>query len=201
MAVTSCRRPSPSSLATSPGERFPSIVQRPDFDLQPTLVGQLVRLRPLEARDFEAVYAAASDPLVWQQHPVPTRYQRDVFDQGFFAGALESKGAFVISESASGSAIGCSRYYDWDPAAREVAIGYTFLARSHWGGTYNRELKQLMLDHAFRWAKVVWFHIGAENWRSRKAIEKIGARYSHDEVKALQGVDYLHACYRLDAPG
>ena len=172
-----------------------------DFDLQPTLVGQLVTLRPLQEHDFEAVYAAASDPLVWEQHPVPTRYQREVFEPSFFAGALASNSAFVITESASGRVIGSSRYYNWDPVAHEIAIGYTFLARSHWGGTYNRDLKQLMLQHAFRWAQVVWFHIGIENWRSRRAVEKIGGRYSHDQVEVLQGVGHLYAYYRIDAPG
>lgn len=177
-----------------------AVVQAQDFELQPTLVGELVTLRPLVADDFEAVYAAAADPLVWEQHPVPLRYRRDVFDKSFFAGALASGGAFVITDSASGQDIGSSRYYDWDPSTREVAIGYTFLARSHWGGTYNGEVKRLMLDHAFRWARVVWLHIGTENWRSRKAAEKIGARYSHDAALVLNGVEYLHAFYRIDAP-
>ena len=96
--------------------------------------------------------------------------------------------------------IGSSRYYEWDPARREVAIGYTFLATSHWGGAVNRELKTLMLDHAFRWAKTVWFHIGSDNLRSRKATEKIGARLSHEGVKVIHGRDYPYAWYRIDAP-
>ena len=172
-----------------------------DFELQPRLDSALLTLRPLVEGDFEALYAAASDPLVWEQHPEPTRYQRDVFATKFFAGAVASKSALVAIDVATGVIIGSSRYYEWDPGTCEVAIGYTFLARSHWGGTYNGELKRLMLNHAFRWAKVVWFHIGLENWRSRKATEKLGARHSHDSIKGLNGVDYAYAFYRLDAPG
>lgn len=173
-------------------------MQPTDFELQPTLAGELVMLRPLVEGDFEAVYSAAADPLLWEQHPEPLRYQRDVFTKNFFVGAVACQSAFVVIERSSGAVIGSSRYYDWDATTREVAIGYTFLARSHWGGTYNGELKRLMLDHAFRWAKVVWLHIGRDNWRSRKATEKVGAKFSHEGIKVLQGVEYLYAFYRMD---
>jgi len=159
-----------------------------------------VTLRPLTQADFEAVYAAASDPLVWEQHPDPLRYQREVFEKNFFRGAASSGSAFVVTDRASARVIGSTRYYDWNPASREVAIGYSFLAREFWGGTYNSEMKRLMLEHAFRWAQTVWFHIGQNNWRSRKATEKVGARYSHDGVLSLNGVDQPYVWYRLDAP-
>lgn len=171
-----------------------------DFDFQPTLSGSLVTVRPLVESDFEAVYAAAADPLVWEQHPDPSRYQREVFTKNFFAGAVSSGSAFVVLDRATGSVIGSSRYYDWEPTTREVAIGYTFLAKSHWGGTYNGELKRLMMEHAFRWARVIWFHIGPENWRSRRATEKVGARYSHDGTKIINGTPHPYSFYRFDAP-
>ena len=53
--------------------------------------------------------------------------------------------------------------------------GWTFLARSHWGGEYNREMKRLMLDHAFRFVGRVVFLIDSANHRSQRATEKIGA--------------------------
>jgi RimJ/RimL family protein N-acetyltransferase len=102
------------------------------FDSQPTLVGQSLSLRPLRAEDFELLYAVASDPLIWKQHPEPTRYQRQVFESGFFAGALGSGSAFVVTDNASGEVIGSTRYYEWNPTLKEVAIGFTFLARSYW---------------------------------------------------------------------
>ncbi|HLB31437.1 MAG TPA: GNAT family N-acetyltransferase, partial [Gammaproteobacteria bacterium] len=135
------------------------------FDLQPTLIGESITLRPLRAEDFEAVYAAASDPRIWELHPEPTRYLKDVFERGFFASAVASGSAFVVTENATGQVLGSTRYYEWDPESLEVAIGYTFLARSHWGGATNREMKRLLLDHAFHWAKVAWFHVGVTNWR------------------------------------
>ena len=142
---------------------------------QPTLHGEHLALTPLGEADFEALYAVARDPLLWEQHPEPTRYQRPVFER-FFAAALASGGALCVREAASGTVIGSSRFYLWNPDARTVVIGYTFLARSHWGGATNRELKNLMLAHAFRWASVVDFHVGPNNLRSQRALERIGAR-------------------------
>ncbi|WP_336511600.1 hypothetical protein [Candidatus Accumulibacter phosphatis] len=69
----------------------------PDFALQPTLIGETIFLRPLQAGDFEPLYAAASDPAIWEQHPEPLRYQRAVF-AGFFASALASGGALLAIE-------------------------------------------------------------------------------------------------------
>lgn len=171
-----------------------------DFNLQPTLRGQSLLLRPLVESDFGALYAVASDPLIWEQHPQSTRWQRPVFER-FFALAMESRGALVALGRESGAVIGSSRYYDWDPVKKEVAIGFTFLARSQWGGTANREMKRLMLDHAFQWADKVWLHIGKDNLRSRKAAEKIGAVYSHDATKELAGTIEHYVFYFISKPG
>src|SRR6266853_2084626 len=125
----------------------------------------LVELRPLGPQDFDALFSAASDPKIWEQHPESDRYQREVF-QRFFDGALESRGAFAIIERESGRIIGSSRYCNLDLTNREVEIGWTFLEREFWGGTYNRELKQLMLDHAFRFVDRVLFVLAAKSYRS-----------------------------------
>jgi RimJ/RimL family protein N-acetyltransferase len=153
------------------------------FDLQPRLTGELLELRPLQPDDFDALFAAASDPLIWEQHPESDRYKRAVF-QKYFDGAIESGGAFAIIERKSGRIIGSSRYVNVVAAAvtggspiREIEIGWTFLERSFWGGRYNRELKKLMLDHAFRFVDRVLFVVGENNLRSQKALEKIGARF------------------------
>jgi len=144
------------------------------FDLQPILRGDLLELRPLEAVDFSVLYAVASDPLIWEQHPERDRHREDVFRR-YFDGAMLSGGAFKILDRRDGRIIGSSRYHGWDPARREVEIGWTFLARGYWGGRYNGELKRLMLAHAFRFVDRVLFHIGPENIRSQRAVEKIGA--------------------------
>jgi N-acetyltransferase len=165
------------------------------FDLQPRLPGPTLCLRPLSVADLEPLWLVSSDPLVWAQHPDPSRAERGGFER-FFAGALASGGALIVSENATGQIIGSSRYYEWDPEHREVAIGYTFLARSQWGGAVNREMKRLMLDHAFRWADKVWFHVASSNLRSRRAMEKIGARLALEGQRPLNGklIDYAYYC-------
>src|ERR671933_91940 len=104
--------------------RTPSTAFAPGFILQPTLTGELLELRPLESRDFDALFAAASDPLIWEQHPEPDRYTRSVF-QRYFQGAMESRGAFAIVDRKTGRIIGSSRYWNFDAAAGEIEIGWT----------------------------------------------------------------------------
>ena len=144
------------------------------FELQPTLRGALVELRALRADDYDALYAVASDPLIWEQHPENTRYQPDVFRR-FFQGAMESGAALLATDAQTGQVIGSSRYHDYNEELKEIEIGWTFLARSHWGGRYNGEMKRLMLEHAFKFATTVIFLIDPQNIRSQKAVERIGA--------------------------
>lgn len=163
------------------------------FELQPTLTGERLELRPLRPEDFEALFAAASDPLIWEGHPEPNRYQREAFE-GFFAGALKSKGALAVIDRSTGRIVGSSRYYDYDPAKSEIIIGFTFLSRSHWGGSFNREMKTLMLDHAFRFVRAAVFLVGEGNIRSRKAMEKIGGALSG----SLEKRGLRHVVYRIE---
>ncbi|WP_284651155.1 GNAT family N-acetyltransferase [Flavobacterium terrisoli] len=145
------------------------------FDSQPnTLKNELIKLIPLQKTDFEELYAVACDPLVWEQHPNKLRYQREVF-QNYFEGAILSKGAFLIRDTKTDEVVGCSRFYDYDQKENSVLIGYTFIGRKFWGIGYNKALKKIMLDYAFEHVDKVYFHIGAFNIRSQKAIEKIGA--------------------------
>ena len=144
-----------------------------DFDLQPTLRGALLELRPLRPDDFDELYAVASDPLIWEQHPASDRYTPEVFRE-FFREALESGGAFAAIDRATGRIIGSSRYFGYDEGAGEIEIGWTFLARAYWGRGYNREMKELMLRHAFRFVARVIFLVGPGNVRSQRAMEKIG---------------------------
>ena len=145
------------------------------FDLQPTLVGDLVTLRPLRPDDFDALYAVAADPGIWEQHPAPNRYEETQFRE-FFRDALASGGALLALDQATSEVIGSSRYHGYDPTRREVEIGWTFLARSHWGGCYNGEMKRLMLNHAFRFVDRVVFLVGPQNVRSQRAVERIGGQ-------------------------
>jgi N-acetyltransferase len=158
-----------------------------EFDLQPLLRSEHLVLRPLLPADREPLWAVARDPLLWDQHPDQTRHDRAGFER-FFEAALAGR-ALAVEDRRTGRVIGSTRYYEWDPARREVAIGFTFIARDCWGGPANREMKQLLVDHAAPHADRVWFHVGKHNLRSRRAMEKIGGRLvfegqrpQHDEL-------------------
>jgi RimJ/RimL family protein N-acetyltransferase len=143
------------------------------FDPQPVLSGDLVTLRPLRGEDYAALYAVAADPLIWVQHPVSNRHEEPVFGE-YFRDALGSGGALVVLDRADGRIIGSSRYHAYDAGRSEVKIGWTFLARSHWGGRYNGEMKRLMLAHAFSYVDRVVFLVSPHNVRSRRAVERTG---------------------------
>lgn len=163
------------------------------LDLQPTLTGTHIAMRPLAAADFDALCAAASDPLIWSQHPDPARGTREGFAT-FFDGALKSKACLVAIDAEQRTLIGWSRYSNYSPGER-VTIGYTFLARSHWGGAANAEMKRLMLKHAFSDVQQVLFTVAEHNLRSRRAVEKLGAELMGAEDTPRWG--QVHVIYRL----
>jgi RimJ/RimL family protein N-acetyltransferase len=146
------------------------------LDRQPTLEGETLLLRPLSEGDWDALFAVASDPLVWELHPANDRWKEGVF-RAYFADALAQGGALAVIDKATGAIIGSSRMQAHDPAnGGSVEIGWTFLARSHWGGETNREMKRLMLAHALQFVARVDFRVGEHNLRSRRAMEKIGGQ-------------------------
>ena len=146
-------------------------MSEPDF--QPTLAGPTIIIRPIATDDWTELFVAGSDPKIWEVHPVRDRYTEPEFRK-FFDGAVTSKMGFVFVDRASGRLVGSSRYYGYERVASEIEIGWTFLVRSHWGGAANREVKRLMLDHAFSFVDTVIFWVGRENWRSQGAMTKIG---------------------------
>lgn len=171
------------------------------LDRQPRLTGDLVELRPATADDFDALFAVASDPLIWEVHPAHDRWQEPVFRR-FFAEGLASGGMLVAVDRATGAVIGSSRY-DFERAEPgEVEIGWTFLARSHWGGRYNGEMKRLMLDHAFGSVERVIFLIGDTNIRSRRAIERVGGKLTDRVHRAdMAGRMAVHVIYAIERSG
>lgn len=144
------------------------------IDLQPILTGGHVILRPLVDSDFEPLYDAASDTLIWEQHQDKKRHTREGFSQ-FFKESMASAGALCILEIEDNNVIGSSRFKIIDQAEGIVEIGWTFLKRNYWGGSYNREVKQLMINHALKYFRKVVFYVNKKNTRSQKALEKIGA--------------------------
>jgi RimJ/RimL family protein N-acetyltransferase len=167
---------------------------------QPTLQGERVTLRPSTPQDWDALFAIASDPLVWEVHPAHDRWQEPVF-RAYFDGGIASGGALTILDRATGAVIGSSRFDNWDEAADEIEIGWTYLARAYWGGGYNREIKRLMLDHIHRFVGTAYFTVGEGNIRSRRAMEKIGGQLRPGtELRLMAGEMKPHVLYEIRRP-
>ena len=168
------------------------------MNLQPNhLSNHLIRLEPLQPSHFNELYEAASDPLIWEQHPNPNRYQKEVFES-FFEGALASGGAFIVRDVDTGKALGSTRFYDLKPLDNEIKIGYTFFSRDCWGKGVNKQVKTLLLNYAFIYIEKVIFHIGAKNIRSQIAIQKLGAKKVSEEMVAYYNEpDRLNFVYEM----
>lgn len=164
----------------------------------PVLENERIRLLPLEADDFDALYAVAADPAIWAQHPNKNRWQKPVF-QNFFIGALQSKGAYKIIDKSQQKIAGSTRIYDYDPKNKHVLIGYTFFATEYWGSGFNPAVKTMLLDYLFGFVDTVGFHIGAENIRSQIAITRLGAIKTGEQEIAYFGEDpKLNYIYHID---
>ena len=164
---------------------------QPDF-----LENEIVKIVPLTENDFELLFKVAADPLIWEQHPTQDRYKKEVFKL-FFDSAVASQTDFLIKDKISNLVIGSTRYYDFKPADSSIAIGYTFLALQYWGGRYNKAVKELLLDYAFRFVHNVYFHIGAGNTRSQLAIIRVGAHKVKETDFDHYGEKVLHYEYLL----
>ncbi len=158
-----------------------------NFELQPNyLKNEIVTLMPLLESHFDDLYEVASNPLVWEQHPNPNRYQKEIF-RTYFQGAIQSKGAFLVVDSQNNYTIGCSRFYDLNVENKSIKIGYTFIGIDFWGKEFNKNLKKLMIDYVFQNLDSVIFDIGANNIRSQKAIAKIGAIKIDEQIVEYYG--------------
>ena len=156
------------------------------LDRQIILENEKVVLSPLTNSDFEALFSVAADPLIWEQHPNPDRWQKEVF-KGFFDGAIQSGGAYKIVDKNNGQVIGSTRMYDYEKENNLIRIGYTFYARSYWGSGLNHEVKKLMMDYLFQFVDIVEYHVGAKNIRSQTSITRLGVKKTGEKEVAYVG--------------
>ncbi len=174
------------------------------MDRQPTLETERLVIRPLTEEDREPLYEVAGDPAVWEQHPIHDRWRREVFD-AFFDEGLASGGALAVVDRRDERILGSTRYDKYYPGDGEddesaVEIGWTFLAPRCWGKGINPEMKRVMLAHAFEDVDVVEFRVGDTNYRSRNALEAIGAvRTDRYELGKYQGKRVVHLVYEITA--
>ncbi len=150
------------------------------------LENENIILQPLQEQDFERLYNVASDPKIWEQHPNPDRWKKEVFTK-FFQEGMESQGAYIILDKATNEVIGSSRFYNHDEKDNSIFIGYTFYGTKFWGTGVNAQVKKMMLDYIFQYVDLVKFYAGENNYRSKKALEKLGATLKGNVVASYKG--------------
>lgn len=167
------------------------------IDIQPVLETETILLTPVQEKDFESLYTAASDPKIWEQHPNKDRWKKEIF-KTFFEGAIQSKGAFLIIDKNSNSVIGSTRFYDYNEQEKSIHIGYTFYTTQCWGKGINSLVKTLMLNYIFGFVSKVYFQVGAENIRSQIAISRLGAvKIDEQEVSYFGEKPTLNFLYEI----
>ena len=168
------------------------------MDRQPTLEGERVLLRPLREDDYDALYAIASDPAVWEQHPIHDRWREEVFID-FMKDAIVNEGALVVIDRSNDAIIGTSQFRIYEDEEGDYPeIGWTFFSPAVWGKGVNPEVKRLMLAHAFESFDRVEFRVGETNYRSRIALERLDAqRTRKTHLDQYQGRRVLHLIYAL----
>jgi len=168
------------------------------MDRQPTLETERLLLRPLESGDWNGLFAIASNAHVWEQHPMHDRWRADVFRE-FFDDALAKGGALAVIDKAKERIIGSSRFQAFEEEdGGSVEIGWTFLDPFYWGKGHNHEMKRAMLSHAFKTVSRVDFRVGETNYRSREALENIGAvRTRQTELMRFDHKRVLHIVYEI----
>ncbi|MEO7978008.1 GNAT family N-acetyltransferase [Flavobacterium sp.] len=170
---------------------------KPNFNLQPEfLEDDIVKLIPLQRNHFDKLYKVASDPLIWELHPIKNRYKKEIFIP-FFDAAVNSESAFLISHKDTNEVMGTTRLYDYNFEKSSIAIGFTFTGRKFWGGCYNSAIKKLLIDYVFQYVDSILFHVGSENIRSQKAVLKLGALKINEINFPHNGTDIRHFEYEL----
>ena len=145
-----------------------------------TLDGPLLRLRPMELADADALVAAASDGELWSLPftVVPSAQSIDAYIARALQGQVEGTVVpFVVQLRQSGQVIGSTRFWKIDHEHRQLEIGHTWYASTWQRTRANSEAKLLLLTHAFDVLRCIRVQLTTDilNERSRRAILRLGA--------------------------
>lgn len=166
--------------ATEPKREQEQVQQQagPDFWANPVLVGDHVRLEPLEPGHAPALLAAADDDEVFRRLTFARPRTLDDADALVRRYLDLPVVPWVQVDTRDGTVVGMTTFYEVDPALLTVAIGWTWLGRRAWRTGINTEAKLLLLRRAFDdlgCVRVVW-HTDILNERSQAAIARLGAQ-------------------------
>ena len=145
------------------------------MDIKNKLENKNFILKLLNKNDFNVLYNIGKIKKIWEQHPENDRWKKEKFNIFFNKGIENKFGFYGIYNKSNSTLIESTRYYSYSKKKKSIKIGFTFLTPEYWGSDTNLQIKTLMLGYAFNYVDNIYFDIGKNNIRSRKAIEKIGA--------------------------
>jgi RimJ/RimL family protein N-acetyltransferase len=147
-----------------------------------TLTGRLARLEPIGHEHAADLVAAAGDEAIWRY--IPLDPSSDAAMRDWIATSIADREAgtllrFAIVAWASGRAVGSTSLFDVRPRDRGIEIGWTWLATSAQRTGINTECKYLLLRHCFETLRAIRVQLKTHrlNFKSRRAIERIGAQF------------------------
>ncbi|OGX89320.1 GNAT family N-acetyltransferase [Hymenobacter coccineus] len=151
-----------------------------DYTKNLVLENSRVRLRPLEAADFEALKAVAFDPELWRY---TLSRADDVLSLAAYISAAEQarqagqRYPFVIIDRATGELAGSTSYYNIVPDDQRLSIGHTWVGAPFQRTGLNRAAKHLLLCHAFDVLQYerVELETDSRNLKSQEAMRRMGA--------------------------
>ncbi len=153
------------------------------WDLQPTLVGQVVRLEPLAPKHRDGLLAASSPPEIWEYWPFNPGANEAAFDRWFEHSLRTAKDGgdahFATVLQATGATVGSTSLCTVRERDRGLEIGWTWLTPAVWGTGANVEAKLLQLRYAFETLGCIRvdFDTYEQNARSRAALARLPAQF------------------------
>ncbi len=169
------------------------------------LENDYVKLIPLSLDNYSQLTPIALQPKLVQYSPSDIESEKSL--KNYVTIALEQRAQktsipFLVYSKVHETAVGCTRYMNIDWKNKVLHIGATWLGREFHGTGINTQMKLLMINYAF--AKLhfekVEFRIDERNIRSRKAVEKLGARLEgilRKNVYLLDGFKRNTCCYGI----
>lgn len=144
------------------------------------LVGQRVKIRPMEEYDVQELFDTGSSSDIWAYMPIDVQSLDDM--KHLVDGALQARERgtefpFVIVDQESGKIVGSTRFLDISIANRNLEIGWTWLSPTVWRTQINTECKYLLLKYCFETLGTIRVQLKTDgrNVRSQRAIERLGA--------------------------
>lgn len=141
-----------------------------------------ITLLPLTADHIQQMRQLSGDSDIW------TWYTENLTNpdslESWMTKRLEESGrgekmSYAVRLNSTGEIIGSSSYGHIDWSEKGIEIGWTWLGKKYIGSGINKHMKYLMLSHAFDAMDIERLELRTdeENIRSRKAMEKIGAKH------------------------